>query len=725
MADRRALAEVLGETLELPALDRLLAVGLVGGEASGDTLELVGSTHGDGGSVHSTSPFELDYFEGNTPLDQVAMRWRPSVVTAGAWNGAMIANNADIAYTNTFYIYASLLDASIHRSRAAAGFQAFTLFNALPTITRDTSNALVQMLVLNDGGAHENDTANPATSVQHATVNSSPQLRAGLAGGSMAWSAGATGLFYAPKFSTVLGASIAMGTLRALHCTNPAVALFQPQAGTESMTAYYGVDVAAIPFGGNVPKVALRSAIAPASNARMIENTGGAESDFGAGSAAWDDNAGTLYGNAGDALIAYDGSNLVLDSQVNGPSASKTEIPFGLIVGGDIFPVSDFVRRAASTNLILSSWRLTGLTSGNMADGFGTALFWSIEDDTSGRVNIAYQSAERAGADNTGLTRWWVYDSGVASEVWNATANLLTVSADATFDGRTTLDAPITLGAAALSQLTADAAALALPAGNLARPVLMLDADANGPWTVRGIVNVTPGDAFQLLNDGANAYVIGHQDTGAAAADRIISATGADYTLHAGASVLVWYDPALTRWILGPESAKPITRTLHISGANFGKGSTAPTDVLLGTSPEVPALLFDAVAETASVYQSFLADTDRSQDLTLRIQFALVNAETNGDALSATLDYVVPVVGVTGSGPTKTSTQVLATKTVTTGEGLAVGDVYEIEFPISAADATNPTAAGAGIAWEFHLTNTTGVAAVHVLDADLDYKALH
>ena len=172
-------------------------------------------------------------------------------------------------------------------------------------------------------------------------------------------------------------------------------------------------------------------------------------------------------------------------------------------------------------------------------------------------------------------------------------------------------------------------------------------------------------------------------------------------------------------------SDQVLTRAIHFSGAQFGKGGTAPTDVLLGTSPEVPALLFDAIAETASVYTSFLPDMDLSQDMTVMVQFALVNVQLNGDVLDLTINYVVPIAGTTASGPTKTSTQLTPTRTVTTGEGLAIGDVYEITTTISAGDATNPLSGGGGIAIEIHLTNLTDVAAIHVLDADLEYIALY
>jgi len=292
--------------------------------------------------------------------------------------------------------------------------------------------------------------------------------------------------------------------------------------------------------------------------------------------------------------------------------------------------------------------------------------------------------------------------------------------------GRSRFDGLMTYNEATLATLTADESSLALPANNNGRHVLLEDADASGLWTIQGVQNVQVGDSFYIVNSGVNSFALGHEDAGASAAERIISPTSADLTLAQDQMAKLWYDTNVSRWrVLEHTGSSEITRAIHFFGAEFGKGGTAPTDATIGTTPAVPALLFDAIAETASVYTPFFPDMDLSKDIIVKIQFALVNAETNGDTVSLTINYVVPVSLTTGSGPDKTSTQLLPTRTVTTGEGLAINDLYEIEATISAADATNPLAGGAGVGIEIHLTNTTGVAAIHVIDARLEYKALY
>ena len=234
------------------------------------------------------------------------------------------------------------------------------------------------------------------------------------------------------------------------------------------------------------------------------------------------------------------------------------------------------------------------------------------------------------------------------------------------------------------------------------------------------------GDELLLVNVGATENVIlGHQDTGSLAANRMVSPTGADLTLQPNETAKLWYDNNTSRWrILEHTGASTLLRSVHLSGDQFRKGATAPTDVTIGTTPTVNALRFAATNELASVYLALPEDMDRTKDITLRLHWSLVSAETNTDTLDLSSDYTAVLQNSTGSGVAKTSTGVTGQVTVTTGNGLAVGDVYVMDIAISAADATNPLASAVGIAIEIHLTNTTGVASADLLDANFLYEAL-
>lgn len=172
-------------------------------------------------------------------------------------------------------------------------------------------------------------------------------------------------------------------------------------------------------------------------------------------------------------------------------------------------------------------------------------------------------------------------------------------------------------------------------------------------------------------------------------------------------------------------SSTALTRSLHLTGDGFRRGATAPTDVTIGTTPTIGALRFAATNELASVYASLPANIDLSQPITLRLQWALAALETNATTLDVTCDYTRTLANSTGNGPGKASTQVTGQVTVTTGNGLAAGDVYVMDIVFAVGDATNPLANAIGLALEIHLTNTTGVASADLLDADLIYEALY
>ncbi len=176
----------------------------------------------------------------------------------------------------------------------------------------------------------------------------------------------------------------------------------------------------------------------------------------------------------------------------------------------------------------------------------------------------------------------------------------------------------------------------------------------------------------------------------------------------------------------GVTNTQLLTRAQSIQASDLGKGVTAPTDASIGTTPVVPALLFDAVAETANVNITLPSDADRSVDMRLILVVALSSVQTNADTLDWTCDYVTSAENTTGDGPAKTSTQITATTTVTTGNGLAIGDVYTVVLTFPNGDATNPVNAAATIlSAEIHMTNVTGVADIHVLGAQLAYEGSH
>ena len=240
--------------------------------------------------------------------------------TGGVYLGGGILSNGTVTYNNSFFIWALMQESKVYNAAAGPGFAAFTLFNALPVIQNSGNFNLVQALVLNAGVTHARTTSGTSTTAQTIGLAFACQGRASVSGATLTYTNGMTAVLFGPKYSTVSGSTVNFGTLVGLDCVNPAPGLFQPSAGVETMTAYYGVRVAAIPFGGNVLKAALTSGITPATNAFFLRNTGGAKSNFGGGNLVDcgevqidADNVGLVLGEGQDVDINWNGSALEID----------------------------------------------------------------------------------------------------------------------------------------------------------------------------------------------------------------------------------------------------------------------------------------------------------------------------------------------------------------------------------------------------------------------------
>ena len=170
----------------------------------------------------------------------------------------------------------------------------------------------------------------------------------------------------------------------------------------------------------------------------------------------------------------------------------------------------------------------------------------------------------------------------------------------------------------------------------------------------------------------------------------------------------------------------PLTRTVPITLQEFRMGVTSPTFVAVGTTPSVPCFLFDSTAELINVNVVMPQNWDHTKNASLDFFWAIEDAggQTNDDELSLTMDYVVPI-NAGDSALTKTNTQILATKAVTTAEGLDQHDVV-INFALPSADADNPFSDQDAIGFygEFHMTNLDEVASFLLTGACLNYEAL-
>ncbi len=399
----------------------------IGGTGAGEELVLQGSTDADRGRVVARGGLNLEW-DWTTDSDVTAMRIANTIPASGNLISANIFVQNTIGVNNGVFIMSALDDASQLTWSVSPGFAVTTLFFARQSYRSSTAGvAPAQSFTYAAQSSYWLTGAGDVTTSNYRALSFAPIIRVDNSGDRQRIT-NTVGVYVGPLYNTRNANSTAdFGTIRGVHMNNAATVFLGQALGTEICTNWIGLDVAAL-TGLTVSGVraAVRSSIASGASNYLLQNLGGAQSDFGAGDAHFNDSTWITFGNtvaAPDAGIQWDGSNLIIQPQ-SVPSGARVEIPNGgLLVEGDVFPVSDFIRRAPSTNLVLSSWRLTGQTTGDMADGFGTALFWTIEDDAAVKNNIAYQSCERAGADNSGLFRQWVYTAGVANEIFNCTAD--------------------------------------------------------------------------------------------------------------------------------------------------------------------------------------------------------------------------------------------------------------------------------------------------------------
>ncbi len=176
------------------------------------------------------------------------------------------------------------------------------------------------------------------------------------------------------------------------------------------------------------------------------------------------------------------------------------------------------------------------------------------------------------------------------------------------------------------------------------------------------------------------------------------------------------------------DTEQALTRSVILTIDDFRKGVTAATDTTIGTTPTIASLQHNATNEITSCHVVMPADWDKTVDISFDLVFSLRATEDNNDVLSVTVDYTTILKNTTGSGAGRTSTQLTPTVTVTTANGLAVGDVYTMSATLDKDDASNAysgVANAIGFCFEFHLTNITGVADIDCISGCVNYEALY
>ena len=529
-----------------------------GGLVAADGLTLAANAAGNDGLITLDSEVRMDFNPTGTGLTHF-MNVIPTYTGAAGLNGGF-NYSPNITVTSAVSIIEAIRGLPTITQEAATAFSAFTLFQALPIVrTVNTSFNPMQALILNAGPTSEVAVAGtPPANPSMQGMNFAPQTRATVVG-AVSTVTTQTAVRMQPTFSTVGFSTANLGTLRGLHCSNPTVALFQPQAGVETLTAFVGVDIDAIPFGGNVTKRALRSALVNQTNTLMIENTGGADSDFGAGDIRFDDLAGIQLGTGQDLLISWGNaaeyfwqwnasndqlrwsnpsSNRYIFQTENGNADGELNMGFEKFSFGQTGVVGNqvgvFVANARATG-VAGGWADFLLTqAGNLTidHTMSDVSAWVINPIslTSGAGSITgFVAGLQVGQTNSGLG--------------GADTMALRVN------GRSHKRGVDELPPLSPASLTADVNDYAPATGSAMRQVWRLTTDDLGARNVTGIAIQQGNDTQWITNVGTvDNIVLQHQNGGSVAANRIISPTGADLTLGPDESALLWYDDTTTRW---------------------------------------------------------------------------------------------------------------------------------------------------------------------------------
>lgn len=324
----------------------LLLAGRVGGQVAnggtGSSQELVlrGTAGVNLGQIRCQSPIDFDDIQAANALNPYFVQANPTQTFTGAFIGGGANYSPIITFNHPVTIWEGMRISPNITSNVAPSFAAFTLLQALPVLRSVTAgfNPL-SALTLNVGVTMENAGVVVALAASNNFgMSFSPQTRVTGVFSSMSVT-NQTAVSCRPTFSTIATSIANLGTIRGIHQQSPGVALFQPQAGSENMTANIAVDVDNISFGGNVLKASVRSAQAAATNSYFLLNNGTARSSFGNSNIEFNDIFGVVFGNSQDLGLGWAGASNELffnfvasgdDIRFSNPSANR------ILIQGDV-----------------------------------------------------------------------------------------------------------------------------------------------------------------------------------------------------------------------------------------------------------------------------------------------------------------------------------------------------------------------------------------------------
>lgn len=252
---------------------------LTGSNIASGELELRGSNDVNLGVVRSFSPIIIESVADAAALSGYAVQYSPTQVFNAGYVGGGYNTSPNITFNNSFFIWEGLRGAPNILSGTPPTFAAFTLFQALPVLRTVGTNSPLNALVVNAGVQQSQEGVGViATATNSVGMNFVPHSRAIGAFGTMNVT-NLTGLLCSPVYSGGATTAVNMGTVSAIVCQEPIVALFQAPPGTVTITAYNGILFPNTTFGGAAAVVnVINTTLTAGTNKRVINSTGNAVS---------------------------------------------------------------------------------------------------------------------------------------------------------------------------------------------------------------------------------------------------------------------------------------------------------------------------------------------------------------------------------------------------------------------------------------------------------------
>lgn len=553
---------------------RALGQVLQGGTGAGETLELRGSAHADTGRVTMRSGADSG-FNWVTDSGAYMLHWGVTIPATGAIVTAGIDIANVLGVNAGTFILSALDDHSTLTWSVSPGFAVGTLFFARQQL-RSISPGIApsQQFIFAAQSNMDIQGAGSVTTSNYRGLSFVPALRARNASDVMTLT-NCNAVTVAPVWNTNNNlATVDFGTVRGIHMTQPAQIFLGQSLGTERCANYIGLDYNSITFTTTGIRAVIRSALLAVLNKNFfLLNLGGAESQFGTGGAHWNDNTPIQFG--GTAYQAQDASIFW---------SSGGWLEFFFAANGDSLELSNpnnnqFVIAGDTVNSQINLNFERGFTLGSGVGTLGNQFGNFVTPARTVGVAGGWADFLLTQAGNLSIGAFamsdvsaWVINSISLAGGTGSIADLstLVVGAMTTSNPGITVTRRSALRVTGRAQLSGSMAyppivPAALASGNTNNWIGLVTnvaSNATRHWArisgnvvtsvITGIdaTAVQDGDSFELTNVSANAIDITHQDAASAAANRIISPTGATYTIAADETVLIRYDLTTARWRL-------------------------------------------------------------------------------------------------------------------------------------------------------------------------------